>query len=367
MSGPFLVRPTRLVLLDRVDRAVEGVRARPAADGLSRRAFLATLARTSGSALAAAYGASLLAACGSHGPDAAQSLIRSQARRNETVERWLFRHTAMDHARASAANAGAGFPTYHVAPAVPMWDDGELGPWALQVVGRVARPLRLSLPQLVALPGVTQRVDHYCVEGWNAVATWRGVRVADLARLAGADPAARYVDFRSFDVEQSDAPAEDAKRDPATKTATTGAVSKQAGASGDTSADRNAGVNATGPNAGRANVPGATADSVDDADAAGGVAGPDELPPGVPTADDLRANRGYHECWDLESALHPQTIVAYAIDGHPLDPAHGAPARLHSPVKLGYKNTKYLTQVVFQTERTGGYWTDQGYEWYGGT
>ena len=99
----------------------------------------------------------------------------------------------------------------------------------------------------------------------------------------------------------------------------------------------------------------------------GDEAAGDELPPGVPTADDLRAGRGYHECWDVESALHPQTLVAYAIDGHPLDPAHGAPARVHSPVKLGYKNTKYLTQLVFRPDRTGGYWSDQGYEWYGGT
>lgn len=364
MRGPFLARPTRLVLLDLVDRAVARGTVRVAAPGasdLDRRAFLATLARTSGSALAAAYGASLLAACGSHGPDAAQSLIRAQGRRNETVERWLFRHTAMDHARASARDAGAGFPTYHVAPAVPLWDPGALGTWTLEVVGRVARPLRLTLAQLVALPSITQRVDHYCVEGWNAVATWRGVRVADLARLAGADPAARYVDFRSFDVEQSDAPADDAKRDPATGTATTGAVSAQAGATGDTSADRAAGVNATGANAAVADVPGATADSPG---AGGGRGAP---APGVPTVGDLRAGRGYHECWDLESATHPQTIVAYAIDGHLLDPAHGAPARVHSPVKLGYKNTKYLTQVVFRADRTGGYWSDQGYEWYGGT
>ncbi len=137
-------------------------------------------------------------------------------------------------------------------------------------------------------------------------------------------------------------------------------MSKQAGVTGDTSADRNAGVNAKGPNANIAGVPGATADSADDAEG-------DPLPPGVPTADDLRAGRGYHECWDAESAMHPQTLVAYAIDGHLLDPAHGAPARVHSPVKLGYKNTKYLTQVVFRNDRTGGYWTDQGYEWYGGT
>ena len=76
---------------------------------------------------------------------------------------------------------------------------------------------------------------------------------------------------------------------------------------------------------------------------------------------------GYHESWDLESTMHPQTMIVYAKDGAPLTPAYGAPARLHSPIKLGYKNTKYLTKVVFMAKRNGGYWSDKGYEWFGGT
>lgn len=75
----------------------------------------------------------------------------------------------------------------------------------------------------------------------------------------------------------------------------------------------------------------------------------------------------YHESWDIESAMHPQTVVAYGLDGKLLEPAHGAPARVFSPVKLGYKNTKYLTKIVFMPRMNGGYWTDRGYEWYGGT
>jgi DMSO/TMAO reductase YedYZ molybdopterin-dependent catalytic subunit len=55
------------------------------------------------------------------------------------------------------------------------------------------------------------------------------------------------------------------------------------------------------------------------------------------------------------------------MDGRFLSPAYGAPARLHSPVKLGYKSTKYLTRVAFLAERNGGYWSDQGYEWFAGT
>jgi DMSO/TMAO reductase YedYZ molybdopterin-dependent catalytic subunit len=76
---------------------------------------------------------------------------------------------------------------------------------------------------------------------------------------------------------------------------------------------------------------------------------------------------GYHESWDLDSALHPQTLVVYGQDDRPLDPAYGAPARVYSPVKLGYKNTKYLTRIDFLPEKNGGYWSDQGYEWYAGT
>ena len=75
---------------------------------------------------------------------------------------------------------------------------------------------------------------------------------------------------------------------------------------------------------------------------------------------------GYHESWDIESAMHPQTVVAYGLDGRMLGPAHGAPARVYSPVKLGYKNTKYLTRIMFLPNRTGGYWSDRGYEWYAG-
>jgi DMSO/TMAO reductase YedYZ molybdopterin-dependent catalytic subunit len=77
-------------------------------------------------------------------------------------------------------------------------------------------------------------------------------------------------------------------------------------------------------------------------------------------------DNGYYSTWDIESSLHPQTILAYGMNGHPLNPDHGAPLRLYSPVKLGYKSVKYLTEVNFLANRTGGYWEDQGYDWYGG-
>ena len=78
-------------------------------------------------------------------------------------------------------------------------------------------------------------------------------------------------------------------------------------------------------------------------------------------------DQGYWSSWDRESALHPQTMIAYGMNGHPLSAAHGAPARLYSAVKLGYKQVKYLTEINFLDHETGGYWEAQGYEWYAGT
>ena len=75
----------------------------------------------------------------------------------------------------------------------------------------------------------------------------------------------------------------------------------------------------------------------------------------------------YWSSWDLGSALHPQTLLAYGMNGHDLHPDHGAPVRVYSAVKLGYKNVKYLTEVNFLPTRTGGgYWEDQGYDWFAG-
>lgn len=235
--------------------------------GLDRRRFLA--------AATGAVGVALLEACNSYGPKSARKLLDFAEAKNETLERALFRHTSIDAPSASAANAGRRFPSYFVSKTVPVWHEAARGAWSLEVSGMVSKPLKLSLADLSGLPRVGYRLDHFCVEGWTAVATRTGVRLADIAKLAGVQPGAKYVDFQSFD-------------------------------------------------------------------------------------DD------YHESWDIESAMHPQTLVVYAQDGRYLDPAYGAPARVYSPVKLGYKNTKYLTKIVFLPARNGGYWSDQGYEWYGG-
>jgi DMSO/TMAO reductase YedYZ molybdopterin-dependent catalytic subunit len=219
--------------------------------------------------------AAFLAACESRGPKGAQKLLRYAERKNESLERALFRHSSTDVTLANAYPAGDKLPAYFISKTVPIWNESERGKWTLEVSGLVDRPLRLSLEDLMRLPHKSERVNHYCVEGWTAIETWTGCPLSEIAKVAGVKPEAKYVDFQSFD-------------------------------------------------------------------------------------------DGYHESWDIESALHPQTVVAYGLDGRMLGPPHGAPARVYSPIKLGYKNTKYLTKIVFMPVRNGGYWSDMGYEWYGG-
>lgn len=236
--------------------------------GMDRRRFLAA----GGTALAAL----VAVACDSRGPASAQRALSFAMETNAKLEADLFRHTSMDSPRDSAKLAGSRFPSYFISETVPAWNEAAKGPWMLEVGGLVKRPLKLTLSDLVNMKQTTERVDHFCVEGWTAVSRRSGVRLNEIARLAEVSPDARFVDFESFD-------------------------------------------------------------------------------------------NDYHESWDLASAMHPQTLVVYGQDGRYLPPAWGAPARVFSPVKLGYKNTKYLTRIMFLPNRTGGYWSDQGYEWFGGT
>jgi len=74
----------------------------------------------------------------------------------------------------------------------------------------------------------------------------------------------------------------------------------------------------------------------------------------------------YYSSWDRDSAEHPQTVLAYGRNGSPMSREEGAPLRLYSAVKLGYKMVKWVDEVVFQPIRTGGYWEDLGYEWFAG-
>ncbi|OUJ14691.1 molybdopterin-dependent oxidoreductase [Acetobacter sp. DsW_063] len=75
----------------------------------------------------------------------------------------------------------------------------------------------------------------------------------------------------------------------------------------------------------------------------------------------------YSTSIDMETALHPQTIMVLDFDDASLPPAYGAPMKIRIPTKLGYKNPKYLASVEVTNIFPGGYWENQGYDWFGGS
>lgn len=82
---------------------------------------------------------------------------------------------------------------------------------------------------------------------------------------------------------------------------------------------------------------------------------------------DFRCADDYHTSIDMATALHPQTVLALDWDGAPLPPKYGYPVKLRMPTKLGYKNPKHIHTVVVTNTYPGGYWEDQGYNWFGGS
>jgi DMSO/TMAO reductase YedYZ molybdopterin-dependent catalytic subunit len=163
--------------------------------------------------------------------------------------------------------------------------------WRLVINGLVHSPVAFSLTDLQAMNTRTQITRHDCVEGWSAIAQWRGVPLKALLLQAGLLPEARFLVFHC-------------------------------------------------------------------ADNLGG------------TQDDSGL---YYESIDLFDAFHPQTIMAFELNGKALPVSNGAPVRLRVERQLGYKQAKYVMRIEAAGtlkpfgKGGGGFWEDSaGYEWYGG-
>jgi DMSO/TMAO reductase YedYZ molybdopterin-dependent catalytic subunit len=74
----------------------------------------------------------------------------------------------------------------------------------------------------------------------------------------------------------------------------------------------------------------------------------------------------YMECIDMASALHPQTILATKYAGEPITDPYGAPLRLRTAIKLGYKNAKWIRAIEVTNTYPGGFWENQGFNWFAG-
>ena len=168
------------------------------------------------------------------------------------------------------------------------WVANNFADYRLQVGGLVEAPRAFTLADLRTLPARTQITRHDCVEGWSAIAKWKGTRLAALLDVVKPKPEARYVMFYCADPMASD-------------------------------------------------------------------------------GTDL-----YYESVDLDDALHTQTILAYDMNDAPLPVGNGAPVRLRVERQLGYKHAKFITSIELVSSFAhiaggkGGYWEDQGYQWWAG-
>jgi hypothetical protein len=87
--------------------------------------------------------------------------------------------------------------------------------------------------------------------------------------------------------------------------------------------------------------------------------------------DDDGTGTKYYESLDMRQAAHPQALLAYDLNDAPVPLKNGAPVRLKVPTQLGYKSAKHINKVEIVDalggpHGRGGYWEDQGYEWYAG-
>ncbi len=82
---------------------------------------------------------------------------------------------------------------------------------------------------------------------------------------------------------------------------------------------------------------------------------------GLKCADD------YYTSIDMPTALHAQTLLTLRYDDQVLPPEYGYPLRLRMPTKLGFKNPKHVVEIFVTNDYPGGYWEDQGYNWFSGS
>ena len=77
-------------------------------------------------------------------------------------------------------------------------------------------------------------------------------------------------------------------------------------------------------------------------------------------------NGDYYCGYNLNECMHPQSLLVTEMAGKPLEQFHGAPLRLHMPIKYGYKQIKRIGLIAYTDDKPDDYWTKLGYDWYAG-
>jgi DMSO/TMAO reductase YedYZ molybdopterin-dependent catalytic subunit len=215
----------------------------------------------------------LLSGCELTDDESVQKVLNGMSNWNDGAQAWLFdpKRLAREFPE-SAITSPFPFNAYYGEDEIRKID-GE--GYKLELAGLIREKKSWTLPELYALPQVSQVTRHICVEGWSAIGKWGGVRFSDFLARIGADTTAKYVGFKCGD--------------------------------------------------------------------------------------------DYYTSIDMATALHPQTQLTLRFADQILLPKYGFPMKLRMPTKLGYKNPKHIMAITVSNTNPGGYWEDQGYNWFGGS
>ena len=222
---------------------------------------------------AASLGAlTLLTGCDIVDGPSAERALGVVSRFNDRVQALMFNpHRLAPTYPESAITRPFPFNAYYPEDDAPEVDGAD---YKLEVGGLVEDKKEWTLADLYALPQEKQITRHVCVEGWSAIGSWTGTRLAEFLRRIGADTRAKYVWFRCAE--------------------------------------------------------------------------------------------GYSNTIDMPTALHPQTQMTFKFDDDILPVKYGFPMKIRMPTKLGFKNPKHVTAMYVTNKDLGGYWEDQGYNWFSG-
>ncbi|MBV8031018.1 MAG: molybdopterin-dependent oxidoreductase [Betaproteobacteria bacterium] len=139
----------------------------------------------------------LLAGCDVTDGESAQRALQAMSRWNDAAQGWLF----------NPARLAPEFPENRITTPFPFnafYSEDEVidvdgGRYKLELSGMIAERKPWTLPELYALPQVSQVTRHICVEGWSAIGKWSGVRFSEFLKRVGADLSAKFVGFKCSD------------------------------------------------------------------------------------------------------------------------------------------------------------------------